>query len=83
MVVLPNRGGRSTNHSTEALAALETLLSREWRCGLAERGIDVIDPVPLVPPDKVPPPRELAEHLHFNDWVLAYVSGTKNSTPEA
>jgi hypothetical protein len=47
----------------------------EWRCGLRERGIDFIDPCPLAPPDRVPPPKELADKLHFNDWVLAYIDG--------
>ena len=42
---------------------------------LARRGIDYIDPVPLAPPDVVPPPAELAQDLHFNDWVLAYRRG--------
>jgi hypothetical protein len=45
----------------------------EWRCGFQERGIDFIDPCPLVSPDSVPPPKELADQLHFNDWVLAYM----------
>jgi hypothetical protein len=45
----------------------------EWRTALAARGVDYIDPVPLAPPEEVPPPRELADHLHFNDWVLAYM----------
>jgi hypothetical protein len=44
----------------------------EWRCGFRERGGDFIDPVPLAPPEEVPPPRELADK-HFNDWVLAYI----------
>ena len=30
-----------------------------------------IDPVPLEPPQSVPPPSELAG-LHFNEWTLAY-----------
>jgi len=47
----------------------------EWRCGFRERGIEFIDPCPLAPPTKVPPPGELADKLHFNDWVLAYMSG--------
>jgi hypothetical protein len=46
----------------------------EWRCALRERGIDFIDPCPLAPPDRVPPPKELADELHFNDWVLSYKS---------
>jgi hypothetical protein len=47
-------------------------VDREWRCALAERGIDFIDPVPLVDPQVVPPPPELASK-HFNDWVLAFL----------
>src|SRR5262249_44309071 len=45
----------------------------ECRCGYQDRGLDFIDPVPLVSPDVVPPPQELAE-LHFSDWVLAFKS---------
>jgi hypothetical protein len=45
----------------------------EWRCGYRERGIGFIDPCPLASPDRVPPPKELADELHFNDWVLAYM----------
>jgi hypothetical protein len=44
----------------------------EWRCAYDQKGIEFIDPVPLVSPNVVPPPRELAD-LHFNDWVLAYM----------
>jgi hypothetical protein len=47
----------------------------EWHCALKHHGIEGIDPVPLVSPDVVPPPQELACHLHFNDWVLAYMVG--------
>ena len=43
----------------------------EWHCALKHHGIEGIDPVPLVSPDVVPPPQELACHLHFNDWILA------------
>jgi molecular chaperone DnaK len=46
----------------------------EWRCGLQERGIEFIDPCPLAPPNLISPPFELADKLHFNDWVLAYMS---------
>ncbi len=49
----------------------------EWRCALTEKGRQAIDPVPLVSPIKVSPPRELSA-LHFNDWVLAY----RRSQPE-
>lgn len=50
----------------------------EWRYALGARGLDFIDPVPLAPPDKVPPPPELAAK-HFNDWMLAYMRAA--STP--
>lgn len=53
----------------------------EWRTALGARGIDYIDPVPLAAPEEAPPPRELAEHLHFNDWVLAYMR-TRKTPPE-
>ncbi len=44
----------------------------EWRCALKTRGIDFIDPVPLVPPEEAPPPSELAAK-HFNDWTVAFM----------
>jgi hypothetical protein len=47
-------------------------VNREWRYGLERRGINFIDPVPLVDPRKVPPPPELADEKHFNDWTLAF-----------
>jgi hypothetical protein len=46
-------------------------VEKEWRTALSMKGIDCIDPVPLEPPDKVPPPPELSS-LHFNEWTLAY-----------
>lgn len=53
-------------------------VEKEWRCALSTRGIDFIDPVPLVSPYEVPPPTELAEK-HFNDWVLAYMRARGSS----
>lgn len=50
-------------------------VEREWRCALETKGLDFIDPVPLVSPERVPPPEELASR-HFNDWVLAYMSAS-------
>lgn len=47
-------------------------VEKEWRCALQRRGLDFIDPVPLVSPEEVPPPPELASK-HFNDWVLAFM----------
>jgi hypothetical protein len=54
-------------------------VEREWRTALALRGIAGIDPVPLVSPEEVPPPTELAQHLHFNDWLLAFMRGQHGS----
>lgn len=48
-------------------------VGKEWRCALKTRGLDFIDPVPLVNPKRVPPPEELSSR-HFNDWVLAFIS---------
>jgi hypothetical protein len=50
-------------------------VEKEWRAALEKRGVEYIDPVPLVSPQAVPPPAELAAHLHFNDWMLAYMRG--------
>jgi hypothetical protein len=47
-------------------------VDQEWRYGYKQKGLAFIDPVPLVDPRKVPPPPELAEHKHFNDWTLIY-----------
>ncbi len=47
-------------------------VEKEWRIALESKGIEFISPVPLVSPEKVKPPEELAE-LHFNDWLLAYI----------
>jgi hypothetical protein len=47
-------------------------VEREWRHALACKGADFIDPVPLVSPEQVPPPSELASK-HFNDWTLAFL----------
>jgi HEAT repeat protein len=56
-----------------AAASRSAWVEKEWRKALELRGIDYIDPVPLVSPAEVPPPKELGDHLHFNDWVLAYL----------
>lgn len=53
-------------------------VEKEWRYGLAHHGIDFIDPIPLADPRKVPPPPELGESKHFNDWVLAYIEYEKS-----
>jgi hypothetical protein len=47
-------------------------VDREWRAGLAERGLDFIWPVPLTDPRDAPPPEELRSR-HFNDDILAHI----------
>lgn len=51
-------------------------VEKEWRFALAKRGLNFIDPIPLVAPEKIPPPTELADALHFRDWTLAYIAST-------
>jgi hypothetical protein len=46
-------------------------VTKEWRYGLKQKGLDFIKPVIIEGPPPVPPPRALAK-LHFNDW-LQYV----------
>lgn len=57
-------------------------VNKEWRYGFDRRGIDFIDPVPLVDPRKVPPPPELADKKHFDDWTLAFLEYGKAYTDE-
>ena len=59
-------------------ASRSNWVEMEWRCALEARGLDFIDPVPLVSPSKVSPPRELASR-HFNDWVLAFMRGQQSN----
>lgn len=53
-------------------ASCSEWVDREWRSALKQRGIEFIDPCPLVSPQEVPPPAELADQIHFNEWTLAY-----------
>jgi hypothetical protein len=53
-------------------ASASEWVEKEWRCAYENLGIDLIDPVPLEPPDGVPPPKELAVK-HFNDPWLAFM----------
>lgn len=46
-------------------------VEKEWRYALANKGIDAIEPIPLVPPAECPPPDEL-KSKHFNDRALLY-----------
>jgi hypothetical protein len=50
----------------------------EWRCALNTIGIDNIDPIPLSSPEKAPPPPELSEIMHFNDWVLPFIESSRS-----
>ena len=58
-------------------ASQSAWVEREWRAALEKRGIEYIDPVPLAPPEVAPPPKELADRLHFNDWVLAFMRAAR------
>ena len=63
-------------------AAASTDVEREWRYALRLRGIDFIDPVPLVSPDLAPPPPELAT-LHGGDWQpVPEISDPRPPPPE-
>jgi hypothetical protein len=55
-----------------ANAACSKEVEKEWRLALDLRGLEYIDPVPLVDPRESPPPKELAS-LHFNDLYLGYM----------
>jgi len=57
-------------------------VEKEWRCALETKGIEFIDPVPLVSPDLAPPPAELGA-IHFNDWHLAFMSRPRPAAVEA
>ena len=57
-------------------AARSEYVEKEWRYALQTKGIDFIDPVPLVSPDVVKPPPELAGK-HFNDSLLAFMKGNR------
>ncbi len=54
-------------------AAGSEWVEKEWRFGLEKKGLDFIDPVPLVSPREAPPPAELSAK-HFDDWELAFKS---------
>jgi len=46
-------------------------VEKEWRYALINKGLDFIEPVPLVSPSECPPPDEL-KSKHFNDRALLY-----------
>jgi hypothetical protein len=54
-------------------------VEKEWKCALQVRGIGFIDPIPLVSPQKAPPPPELSKK-HFNDPLLPYINEEDNGT---
>jgi hypothetical protein len=51
-------------------------VAREWQYALEEKGLDFIHPIPLAPPDQVPPPEELRSK-HFDDIILACLKSQK------
>lgn len=53
----------------------------EWRCALAEKGLESIDPVPIESkPPRPDPPKELAS-LHFDDPELHFMSRPNRIDP--
>jgi TIR domain len=54
-------------------------VDKEWRLALELRGLNYIDPIPLVEPRESPPPQELTS-LHFNDLYLAYMQSSRGGT---
>lgn len=50
-------------------------VENEWRYALEQKGLEAIEPIPLVPPAKCPPPQEL-NSKHFNDKALFYIAQT-------
>jgi hypothetical protein len=54
-------------------------VQREWTIALEEKGISYIDPVPLDSPKLAPPPPELSAK-HFNEPILAFLSGKDDTT---
>lgn len=46
-------------------------VEKEWRYALANKGLDYIEPIPLISPKECPPPDEL-KSKHFNDRTLLY-----------
>lgn len=55
-----------SQHASESI-----YVEAEWKYALSLRGVDSIEPIPLVPPSKCPPPKEL-DSKHFNDRMLYY-----------
>jgi hypothetical protein len=49
-------------------------VTKEWRYGLKQKGLDFIQPVIIEGPPPVPPPRALAD-LQFNDRLLYVIRG--------
>ena len=49
-------------------------VAREWKYALNTKGPEVIEPVPMDPPDQCPPPEEL-RGKHFNDRFLFMTHG--------
>lgn len=49
----------------------------EWRYAFKNKGLECIEPVPIDPPSKCPPPKELAK-MHFNDKLLYIINAENN-----
>lgn len=55
-------------------------VDKEWRYAFAQKGIDGIEPIPLEPPDRCPPPKEL-NGKHFNDKLLYLTPSWSGTLP--
>ena len=47
-------------------------VDREWRYAMSNKGIECIEPIPIDPPDRCPPPAELSSKC-FRDRELLYI----------
>ncbi len=53
-------------------AKTSSWVETEWRYALTNKGLDAIEPIPLVSPNVCPPPDEL-KSKHFNDKILYFI----------
>ena len=51
-------------------------VDKEWRYAYATKGVECIEPIPLDPPEKCPPPIEL-QKKHFNDRLLYIIKASE------
>ena len=59
-------------------AERSTWIEQEWRYGMQKKGVGFIDLVPLVDPNKAPPPLELADQRLFRGWTATNSDDAKS-----